>query len=403
MSTLLKEAFIDAKALRDVALKNAEATIVEKYSDEVRKTLDTLLEQEEGGLDLGGAGDLGGDPMAGAPDPMAAPPMAPELEESDEEAGDPILEDEDIPLSATDGFSHLKGKNLGSTPNTGENIEVNVDLDALQETIRQLQESTEEDFDINAEELAEILQDEEEIIDEDTGASKGDPGTFAGEEAEEDDGGAALAGEAAEEEADSDAMSRAGLEEDFDIPEELIDTIMEKLTVDMRAEKSGWAGSSPEALTWQIEKEMAYRRSTDVEEELKDLKKAQEELLYENKQLKSHVKKYKQVTMELKENMYDVNISNARLLYTNRVLRNTSLNERQKTKIAEAISNAGSVMEAKTIYETLQSAVPSQPTSGPKSLSEAISRPSSIIRASRKETQTTDPFLDRMKKLAGIN
>ena len=39
MSTLLKEAFIDAKALRDVALKNAEATIVEKYSDEVRKTL----------------------------------------------------------------------------------------------------------------------------------------------------------------------------------------------------------------------------------------------------------------------------------------------------------------------------------------------------------------------------
>ena len=56
MSALLKEAFIDAKALRDVALKNAEATIVEKYSDEVRKTLDTLLEQEEGGLDHRQAG-----------------------------------------------------------------------------------------------------------------------------------------------------------------------------------------------------------------------------------------------------------------------------------------------------------------------------------------------------------
>ena len=314
-----------------------------------------------------------------------------------------ILEDEDVPLAATDGFSHLKGKNLGSTPNTGEELEVNVDLDALQETIRQLQEGAEEDFDINAEELAEILRDEEENIDEAGGASKGDPGTFAGEEAEEDDGGAALAGEAAEEEADSDAMSRAGLEEDFDIPEELIDNIMEKLTVDMRAEKSGWAGSSPESIKWQIEKEMAYRRSTDVAEELKDLKKAQEELLFENKKLKGQIKKYKQVTMELKENMHDVNISNARLLYTNRVLRNTSLNERQKTKIAEAISNAGSVMEAKTIYETLQSAVPSQSTPGPQSLSEVISRPSSIIRASRKETQTTDPFLDRMKKLAGIN
>ena len=398
MSTLLKEAFIDATALRDVALKNAEATIVEKYSDEVRKTLDTLLEQEEGGLDLGGDLDIGGDPMAGAPDPMAAPPMAPE--ESDEEAGDPILEDEDVPLAATDGFSHMKGKNLGSTPDRGEDIEVNVDLDALQETIRQLQEGVEEDFDINEEELVSMLEEDDD--DEGEATEYGSSGASQ------------AAASAAETSAQSKADKESGeggeeqveeLEEDFDIPDELIDNIMEKLTVDMRAEKSGWAGSSPDALKWQIEKEMAYRRSTDVEEELKDLKKAQEELLFENKQLKSHVKKYKQVTMELKENMHDVNISNARLLYTNRVLRNTSLNERQKTKIAEAISNAGSVMEAKTIYDTLQSAVPSQltPGPGPQSLSEVISRPASIIRASRKETQTTDPFLDRMKKLAGIN
>ena len=32
MSSLLKEAIIDAKALRDAALKTAETTIVEKYS-----------------------------------------------------------------------------------------------------------------------------------------------------------------------------------------------------------------------------------------------------------------------------------------------------------------------------------------------------------------------------------
>jgi hypothetical protein len=285
-------------------------------------------------------------------------------EEAVEEV-EPILEDEEIPLAATDGFSHLKGKNLGSTPDEDENIEVNIDLDALQETIRQLQEGVEEDFDIKEEELAEMLSDEEEIIEE--------------------------------EEEDTD------LDEDFDIHDELIDSIMEKMTVDMGAELSGWAGRSDYDLRWEMEKEMAHRRSTDVEEDLKDLKKAQEELVFENKQLKEQIKKYKQATMELKENMQDVNISNARLLYTNRVLRNTSLNERQKTKIAEAISNAGSVMEAKTIYETLQSAVPSQPKRGPKSLSEAISRPSSVIRASRRETQPTDPFLDRMKKLAGIN
>jgi len=400
MSTLLKEAFIDAKALRDVALKNAEATIVEKYSDEVRKTLDVLLEQPEGELDLGGdpgggldlGGDLGGDPAPAAP----AAPMAPE-----EEEGEPILEDEDIPLAATDGFSHLKGKNLGSTPDVGEDIEVNVDLDALQETIRQLQEGMEEDFEINEEELASMLSDEE-VLEEDDDEDPQGAGEMADATGSAGEGEASAAETAAATEQDEKAMPEE-IGEDIDIPQELIDSIMEKLTVDMRAEKSGWAGSSPDALKWEIEKEMAYRRSTDVEKDFKDLKKAQEELLFENKKLKGQIKKYKQVTMELKENMHDVNISNARLLYTNRVLRNTSLNERQKTKIAEAISNAGSVMEAKTIYDTLQSAVPSQSTPGPQSLSEAISRPSSIIRASRKETQTTDPFLDRMKKLAGIN
>ena len=52
-----------------------------------------------------------------------------------------------------------------------------------------------------------------------------------------------------------------------------------------------------------------------------------------------------------------VNLTNARLLYTNRVLNSTSLNERQKTRIVESISNADSVEEAKVIYQTLQSAV----------------------------------------------
>ena len=47
MSSLLQEAIVDAKALRETALKNAEAAIVEKYSDEFRKTLDQLLEQED--------------------------------------------------------------------------------------------------------------------------------------------------------------------------------------------------------------------------------------------------------------------------------------------------------------------------------------------------------------------
>ena len=38
MSSLLKEAIVDAAALREAALKHAETEIIDKYSDEVRQT-----------------------------------------------------------------------------------------------------------------------------------------------------------------------------------------------------------------------------------------------------------------------------------------------------------------------------------------------------------------------------
>ena len=208
-----------------------------------------------------------------------------------------------------------------------------------------------------------------------------------------------------EAEEDDDVMEEG--EKDGELYEELSDAlleaIMEKLTVDMGATLSGWAGRSEESVKHQMELEMAHRRSTDVEEELEALKKAQEELVFENKKLKQNLSNYQEVVESLKENVQDVNLSNARLLYTNRTLRNTSLNERQKERIVEAISKAGSVEEAKTIHETLQSTVSSTPKRGPQSLSEAINRPTSIIRASRKEEPKADPFTARMRKLAGIN
>ena len=58
MSSLLEQAIVDAKALKEAALKNAEATIIDKYSEEVKSTLGRLLEQD----DLGDImGDLDGD------------------------------------------------------------------------------------------------------------------------------------------------------------------------------------------------------------------------------------------------------------------------------------------------------------------------------------------------------
>jgi len=389
MSNLFKEAIVDANALREAALKSAESTIIDKYSDEVRSALDGLLEQDElGGLDLGA--DLGATPDLGA-DPAAdlgAPPAAPDLGVEGEGEADGIEEDvEDVPYAATDGANKMDGKNLKNIPGEGEDVEVTLDLGALRESVEALQAEIDEDLEIDEEELAEMLSDDEELVE-----------LYGYRQEKERDPKKEKKKEKKKEEEEEETTK-----EEIEISDELIDTIAEKLTVDMGAELSGWAGRSSEDMTYQIEKELAHRRSTDVEEDLETLKKAQEELVFENKQLKERLSQYKQATKELKETLQNVNLSNARLLYTNRVLRNTSLNERQKKRIVEAISKADSVAEAKTIHNTLESAVEAKPTRRPQSLNEAINRPSSVIRATRHESAPqTDPFLTRMQQLAGI-
>tara|TARA_Y100001963_G_scaffold26474_2_gene36061 strand:+ start:6789 stop:7994 length:1206 start_codon:yes stop_codon:yes gene_type:complete len=400
MSNLLKEAIVDANALREAALKHAETKIVDKYSDEVRQTLEALLEQDELGL------DLGADPMAA--DPMAADPAATGEEDTIEE------DVEDVPYAATDDLSGMDGENLKNVPGEGENVEVTLDLGSLKEAVQELQKEIDEELTFSEEDFAAVLSEDDASTTSTTKAATGDPeeGAFetqqagtTGDTGKEGEGGSsaeALEAGASAETADSDATDKITESEDIEISEDLISDLVEKLTVDMGADLSGWAGRPDFQQKEEMEKEMARRRSTEVEEDMKVLKKAQEELVFENKQLTSKLTQYEQVTLELKETLQTVNLSNARLLYTNRVLRNTSLNERQKSRIVEAISKADSVTEAKTIYNTLESTVESAPKRGPKSLSEAIHRPTSVIRATRAESKQTDVFAERMRRLAGI-
>ena len=421
MSNLLKEAIVDAQALREAALKNAEAAIVDKYSTEVRETLEQLLEQDELGLD-----------------------------EDAPAEGDASLEEdvEDVPLAATDGLSEMEGDNLNQLAEEGEDVEINLDLGALKEALQEMsmpsmpsmppapgarddeEEDLDEDIEIEEAILAALLEDEDTITIEDPAAQDEavlDTMEEEKKEASADELMATVRELLAQLKKDRDAvedpklrsmmanldammadeaaseLERAGLEEELEISDELIDTIVEKLTVDMGADLAGWAGRSAEDKKFQMEKEIAHRRSTDMEEELDTLKKAQEELVFENSQLSEQLDNLKRAAIEMKESLQGVNLSNARLLYTNRVLRNTSLNERQKDRIVEAISKSDSVTEARTIFNTLQSTVESAPNRGPKTLSEAINRPTSVIRASRSEsTPKHDAFAERMQRLAGI-
>ena len=47
MSSLLEQAIVDAQALREAALKNAEQSVIEKYAPEIKAAVESLLEGKE--------------------------------------------------------------------------------------------------------------------------------------------------------------------------------------------------------------------------------------------------------------------------------------------------------------------------------------------------------------------
>ena len=317
MSTLLEQAIVDAEALKEAAIKNAEAAIIEKYSSEVRDAVNSLLEQEEG-----------------------------TLEEDDES---PVMEE--VPYAVEEG---------------DEPIMVRLDLEALERALSEEEEPVEESH----EDLADTL--EEEI-----------------EEALETEG----------EETD--------LDEEIELDEEILDAIAEELKVDLGIPDQGLGGrSTPTDRNLEGQKiTLAALKDDELAEEHDAIQKAREETgMYVNQvnELKQDNSNLQKTILHLKERLEEVNLSNARLLYTNRVLNSTSLNERQKTRIVESISNADSVEEAKVIYETLQSAVgESRNSKSPQSLREAVEKPSPTL-PRRRETNTQNSHFSRMRALAGI-
>jgi len=325
MSKMLEQAIIDAEALREAALKNAEAAIVEKYSYEIKEVVDNLLEQPED--------ELGIEP----------------------EAGPPPDEFGDMPRADTEG------EDLCPCPDEEEEVEI--------------------DFDALASQMA--AEDEAEMIDR--------------EEFVEDD------------------LMEAETDEETDITEEFIAELLEELTVDVKAVPTGQAGGASNAALDREQVEIALAQlaqeeakgeamtheenaleeeKEELEEALSVTKSANDELVNENKELKS-------LLVRVKDRLEEVNLSNARLLYTNRILSSASLNERQKIKIVESISKSESVEEAKVIFETLQSATGGRKRQ-PESLSEVVSRPSTTLPRREKRGSTSDPVSSRWKILAGI-
>lgn len=376
MSKMLQEAIVDAEALKEAALRNAELAIIEKYEAEIKDAVTTLLEAPED--------DLGLDPMG---DDAGL--------ESDEAVADQLA------MAATDGEDLCPCPDMDD-PQTGGQVEV--DLDQLIATAQAEEEAEEGGLDDMG--LAGDMALEEEIdIDEDALAKLVEELTTEGEMPP------ALAKyQKKQAEADSDDDEDPEFQADDDAPGEgRHASVKEELTVDVEPQSNGWVGVTEAELERAVEEAVAAAHDTELAEENEELRKSVKDLEEQIKRyskristLKEERTKIKDVALRMRDHVDGVNVQNARLLYTNQVLTSDSLNERQKNQIVEAISKAGSVDEAKTIYETLQSAVGSSQKRTPKSLSEAVERKSSTLPRAKNEVKTSDPAMNRMKLLAGI-
>jgi|ETNvirenome_6_85_1030632.scaffolds.fasta_scaffold58251_1 hypothetical protein len=196
------------------------------------------------------------------------------------------------------------------------------------------------------------------------------------------------------------------------------DSLEESLVVETEPVRDGWGGTPEKIMQHKAKQLLAMLQSDEHKEDFEAINNAVKKLQNENKDLEAlldekgqeleskhlRVQKLTEAITMMKEILEESNVVNARLLYKVKVLENNSLNERQKSQVAEKLSEAKSVEEAKLIFETLQSSVGSTKRH-PESLSEAVERSSSAMLLSRKREATPDgqaPALDRWQRLAGL-
>ena len=388
MSTLLERAIVDATALKEAALKNAENLVIEKYSEEVREAMNNLLLQEQDPLaDMEAAEDLFSDTDEDLPD--EAEVQATETEEE--------VDSEEAKQFADSTIGEIPDAFDPDLGDPDDDI-INIKLDSLRAELPDEEEGPfAGDDKLEDDEIAIDITDDEQDIDLQQDISDETPDLSPEADVDIDITPDMVA----------EVLGEMDIDEDIDI-----DELMEAVRVDFEPQKSGWAGT-PESIMKEYEAMLLAReQDSKVKEENEELRKTVAALQKENKTLTSAAQKLQAqnekftTTLEaLQEKLETSNVSNAKLLYINRALENASLNERQKEKIVEAISKAETVQEAKIVFDTLQETITSSPAEKKmNSLSEAVSRRSTLLVAAREEQKQTsaNPAFARLQRLAGI-
>ena len=355
MSSMLDQAIVDAQALREAALKNAEQAVIDKYAPEIKAAVESILE--------------------GTTQEVIAEQESP----ASEAAADGAYE---VPFASDPGASDEEPVNLKMEFEFDIN-DFNLDLESLKAAANE-----------NPDSSGEKKEDTESLV----GA--------LGLESPEEGGGLDA------KEDTPDALQESNENEDSLIEELLSlleedEAIEEALKVDTGEVKHGHFVTDAGTRHYDAELELAAQQSAEYQEKAASLEKEIEDLQHTILTYQTTQDKLHGTITDMKGKIEEALVMNARLLYSNRILSDASLNERQKSKIVEAVAKAKTIEEAKTIAETLKETIAGSVKKGPKSLSESVNRKSNLShvlpRRKQQELNETLDFASRMKKLAGLD
>jgi len=399
---MLDQAVIDAEALREAAMKNAEQEVLEKYSGEIKEAVTSLLEQEEDMFGMEDEEGLDAEPGIADQMPIAATDgenMCPCPEEEE-----PMVLDLDQIVAAAQAAESEEEMDLGGEVAADEEELFEVSEDNLLEAIAQAlnEEDAYEDYDGDGEvesKEAEWKGSRDKAIKQSKEEEKKDK--------PKNEGAEKIAPEIFEDSREQE------IDENEELDEELLDEIVEALVVDMKNVPSGDIFHTHPTMGQNergLDIALAQEQDTEFAEEQEQLRQALKKLQEQNKSQKLKLNKQKKdfdnlksIALKATKKLEEVNFSNAKLIYTNRILKSDSLNERQKEKLVEAISKVGSVEEAKIVYDTLNENLSSKSKTAPKTLNEAVNKNNPLILKSNKEKQPAGQNqVDRLRRLAGI-
>lgn len=384
MSSMLEQAIADAAALREQAIKNAEQSVLDKYSKQIKEAVDQMLEMED------------------APN---------KVDEIINEVENELMQEEEAAAAAAPapaGSDSIEALGAYDSRPGAEDLYTKVSA-----VIADLPVGADGMIDLDLGDFS-LEQDEMDAAEGGADDSLGGLDDLAMDTPSDDTEGGL-----------DDILDDGGddmdlqLQEVLDmLSEESDEVIEEKVEIDkdpildtlggngVGSQHRKMYNAAMADVVYPDEEEEEAEEASEDEDTMgvvTELHETLEFLTSQNNQMES-------VLSKMETYLEETLLSNAKLLYQNRTLNDISLNERQKSKIVEAISNAESPKEAKRLHETLKATVGSTPNSkrGPQSLSESVNRRSNLSsmlnsRQNIKESKVSeDSFKDKMQKLAGI-